>query len=167
MVDSLAINRWLLDRYGKVTWADLPRYRVSWTTGQTEKRLIKDRNVFSGPIFLRTESGVFEVPKYPFNKDRWVLEKCIVVPRDYAIVGVNHTYEPLFVFETNKGEFLPLEKKAINLILHFHEHPELTRLSPSELASAEAKAEAEEVADFEQKIGEVMTPWTQMKDLIE
>ena len=95
------------------------------------------------------------------------LEKCIPVPPDYAIVGVNHSYEPLWVFETNDHKFLPLEKKAINLLLHFHEHPELTRLTPGQLASEEAKAEAAEVEEFEQKLGESMTPWQQMKDLIE
>jgi hypothetical protein len=167
MSDSLVINQWLKDRFGNVTWAELPKYRVSWTTGQTEKRYIKDRQVFSGPIYLRTESGVFTVPKYPFSKDRWVLEKCIAVPRDYDIVGTNHTYEPLFVFETNKGEFLPLEKKAINLIIYFHERPEANRMTPGQMADDEAKIDAAEVAEFEQKIGEMMTPWDQMKDLIE
>lgn len=166
MLDCLAINTWLKDTYGNVVWADVPRYRVSWTTTQMEKRLITNRKVFSGPIFLREESGVFDVPKYPFAIDRWVLEKAIPVPTDYAIVGVNYTYEPLWVFQTNKGAFLPLERKAVKIVIFFHEAPELSHKSPDDFAREEAKIDAAEVAEFEASLEDVMTPWSQM-DLVE
>jgi hypothetical protein len=167
MIDCLAINTWLKDTYGLTVWADVPRYRVSWTTTQPEKRLIKNRKVFSGPIFLREESGVFDVPKYPFAQDRWVLEKAIPVPDDYAIVGVNYTYEPLWVFQTNKGAYLPLERKAVKLVIFFHEAPELSHKSPDDFAREEAKIDAAEVAEFEAQLEDVMTPWSQIKDLVE
>lgn len=157
MLEALAINQWLKDTYGCVTWGDHQRYRVSWTTEQTEKRFIKDRQVFSGPIFLRTETGVFEVPKYPFDKDRWAVEKCIPNPPGYDIAGVNYSYEPLFILKTNTDEYLPLEKKAIRIIIFFHENPDITRMNPAQLADAELKMEAQEVAEFEDKLQDIMS----------
>lgn len=164
--EQLQVNKWLLDRYGRWEGADVPRYRVSWSTNQTEKRLVKDRAVYSGPIFLRHETGVFELPKYPYDQDRWVLEKCIPNPAGYDIVDCNYSYEPLWVFKTNKGNYLPLERKAINLILKFHEDPSLTRMTPGMVEDEELKKEANEVAEFEMILEEMMTPWSQM-DLVE
>lgn len=161
------LNQWLKDTYGNVVWGDHAKYRVSWTTGQVEKRLIQNRNVFSGQIFLRTESGVFEVPRYPFDKDRWVVEKCVPNPSGYDIVDSNYSYEPLFILQTNKGVFLPLEKKAVRIIINFHENPQKTHMTPGEMESDEARREAEEVAEFEAKLEDAMTPWTQIKDLVE
>ncbi len=169
MPDPLKINQWLKDHYGNMVGADVPKYRVSWSTGQTEKRYIKDRAVFSpsGNIFLRYETGVFEVPKYPFCKDRWVLEKACPAPQFGQIKDTNISYEPLWVFQTNSGAFLPLERKAIRLLLYFYENPELTRKTPGQLEDEEKQIEAREVAEFEEKLEDIMTPWNQMKDLVE
>lgn len=166
MPDDLKINQWLKDSYGNVTWGDHAKYRVSWTTGQTEKRFIRDRNVFAGPIFLRTETGVFEVPKYPYDKDRWALEKCIPNPPGYDIAGVNFSYEPLFILKTNEGEYLPLEKKAIRIILYFHNNPDINQQSPNDIVDAEAKMEAKEVAEFDDKLRDIMSDPNQI-DLVE
>jgi hypothetical protein len=166
MSEDITINRWLKDSYGNVPWADLPRYRVVWTTGLTEKRFIKDRQVFSGPIYLRTETGVFTVPKYPFAKDRWALECCMHLPPEYGIVDANHTYEPIFVMQDNKGNFLPLERRAIAIIVFFHQHPDLTRLSPTDVAEMEKRIDAQEVAEFEAKLENEMSDPYQI-DLIE
>lgn len=158
MTDDLKLNQWLKDNYGSVTWGDHQRYRVSWTTGQTEKRFIKDRNVFSeGGLWLRRETGVFTVPKYPFAKDRWVLEKCVPNPPQYEVVDVNHSYEPLFVLQTNEQEYLPLERRAIKIIIFFHENPDISKLTPGQLADAEAQIEAAEVAEFDNKLQDIMS----------
>lgn len=138
--------------------ADTPKYRVSWTTGQTEKRFIKDRNVFSDSgLFLRTESGVFAVAKYPYDKDRWVLEKAVPVPSGYDVVDCNYSYEPLFIFKDKDGNFLPLERQAVVMLIFFHENPDVTKLTPEQMADMEKKIEAKEVMEFEDKLQDVMS----------
>jgi hypothetical protein len=62
MADDVKINQWLKDTYGNMLDSDVPKYRVVWSSNLTEKRFIKDRAVYSGPIFLRHETGVFGRP---------------------------------------------------------------------------------------------------------
>ena len=77
MSDSIyEINKNLIDQFGRDLSSGLPNFRLVKTTGQTEKRYL-EHNVFSsdGNIYLRTDKGVEEVPKYEaIFDDMWVLE---------------------------------------------------------------------------------------------
>ena len=90
-------------------------------THQTEKRM-GEFNIFYGSIYLRTEKGLKEVPKYPYDRDRWILEK--------LFYGIRHTevlaekpgvYEPVHVLKDAMGGYLPLNWKVVKMIVEFAE----------------------------------------------
>lgn len=98
-----------------------------WSTDQLEFREGEFNDFIAGTnVLLRTFKGVREVPKYSYIKDRWILERFI--PGVYAYnpempLSMWGSYEPLFVFESNKGEYLPLSLKVVEVIVHQIENP--------------------------------------------
>jgi hypothetical protein len=139
MEPLLILNRRLKDKYGTIS--DHARYRIVWSTTETEKR--KGRfNDFYGPIFLRTVEGIREVPKYPFYKDRWVLEMYTGISYFTSEVVDHNGYEPLFVFDNN-GKYLDPVWRAVEFILYRANSP--VKRSASDIADEDrAKEEAEE-----------------------
>jgi hypothetical protein len=114
-MNLIEVNKKLADNYG-LFFDGKPNYRVVWSTDETEKRFGTVR-VFAGSIFIREETGVHEMPKYPFSKDRFVLEKRILLfnPELTEKIG----YEPLFVFQDKHGNPLPLAWRPLEYILYF------------------------------------------------
>lgn len=103
-----------------------PMFRLVWSTLQHEKRL-GEFSVYAGPIFLRTEVGVRELPKYPYLADRWILEQWyppeIAISRELPDSKYG-SYEPIYVFEDKNGNALPLLLKVAEIIMHskFNNH---------------------------------------------
>ena len=62
--------------------------------------------VFAGSIYVRTEVGVKEVLKYPFDQDSWVLEKLINVDDNDELI-TKTSYEPLYIFKDKNGKSTP------------------------------------------------------------
>lgn len=162
MSDDIAINQWVKDIYG-CDITGKPKFRVSWTTGQLEK--IHGRfNVFYGEIFVREEVGVKEQPKYPYDKDRWVLEK-LEYNTGNAQLTENYSYEPIFIFKDKHGLFLPLERKVVALILfQLHHIGEEAQIRTS-MEEADVKSMDAEIDYFRQKLGEGQPLYA--KDLVE
>ena len=115
MADDLKINKWLAQHYG-MTIDGMAIYRVIWSTGLTEHRNGK-YDIFAGSIYVRTEVGVKEVLKYPFDQDRWILEKLINVDNNDELV-TKTSYEPLYIFKDKDGNYLPLIGKAVEYYMH-------------------------------------------------
>lgn len=125
MDDISTLNNKLKKIYG-VHEDGRPYFRLSWTSTQSEKRFGTFRE-FYGKIFLREYDGVAEKLKYPWCKDRWVLEKLTFPMRMYKywspeLIGVeNGSYEPVWVFSKNeqyqKPEWNPITK-LVSLALY-------------------------------------------------
>lgn len=93
------INEILLNRFGRVF--DRPKYRLTWSTTATEFRYVEGSEYYLN-IKLRDVKTIQEMPKYPRDKDRWVLEILTEIPESlkHELVGDRGlTYEPLWVFK--------------------------------------------------------------------
>jgi len=94
-------NASLLFNYGRL-W-DKPKYRLSWTNDCREQRYVEGKQYLEGSkgrIFLHDVKGIAEMPKYPRDRDRYVLEILVEVPKALWEELVEHTsYEPLHIFK--------------------------------------------------------------------
>jgi hypothetical protein len=118
-MDAEAINERLELYYGREL-DGRARYRVVWSTHQFEKRQ-GEFNEFYGQIFLRTFVGIKELPKYPYDQDRWVIEKLFYIRNTEIIAERPGSYEPFYIFKGPAGEFLPLNAKVVDMVVGFAE----------------------------------------------
>lgn len=113
------INKRLLDNYGRGV-AELPSYRVVWSSNEREVRT----NVFLGTKM--------ETEKYPMFPDCWILEH----PQPNLLneeLDVRVSYEPLWVFAPE----LDADWEAIEKIIYFHIH----RVAPKSAKALEHEHE--------------------------
>ena len=107
MMETLeTINQRLKDSYGTDITGMYPNFRIVWSDGERELRRA-EVNVFLAKVFLRTEYGVQLLPKYPFIKERFVLEKFTPTDNPELVEGYKN-YEPIYVFEDKFGNALPV-----------------------------------------------------------
>ncbi len=103
-----SINKQLRDEYS-LAWNGQPIWRVVWSEDQIEKRHGTYNDYTPGGMFLRTVTEWREVPKYrQWIQEKFVLERLTVIPeinQDELVDKVS--YEPVWVFEDNKGNPLP------------------------------------------------------------
>ena len=133
------INRKLLDKYGRDTVLNQPRFRVVWSTSQIEKRYGEFEIFSEGGIFLRTERGVSEVRKYEEYPDMWVLEQLQpTAGNPYLEHIVKFSYEPLWVFGAANSNRDPIWK-AVDLLVRnrLHGDPNKINMSPADLERQE------------------------------
>lgn len=127
-----------------------PRYRVVWSTQQFEKRA-GTFNEFYGTIFLREFIGIKEVPKYPYDPDRWVVEKLFYLPNKEIIAEKPGSYEPIYVLKDGAGGYLPLNWKVVDMVVNFAEKKpmgiKLTDADWSEQEQAQIQQETEYFED--------------------
>lgn len=102
------INKKLADVFGKGV-DGLPKFRVVWSNEQTEKRFGTFEEWY-GDIFVRSVTGVREVPKYYYLDNVWVLEHRM--PNDNPELFEKVTYEPIYVFPQN----LPLNWDVVSFV---------------------------------------------------
>jgi len=95
--DVALINTRLEELYNKHIVKNQANFRLVWANDQIEKRR-GTFNVYYGDIFLRQESGIKEVPKYPWFQDEWVVERLI---ENYFpdIYEGDYVYEPVYSFK--------------------------------------------------------------------
>jgi hypothetical protein len=114
------INSRLKENYG----SDLQGnafYRLVWSTGEVEKRLGTFQDYY-GQIYLRTVTEVRQVPKYPNNLNRFVLEILLKGAGPEEVKDYNY-YEPLYVFERDDGTPLEPIWRAIEFLVQMHRFP--------------------------------------------
>lgn len=113
------INDRLLLYYGKEI-DGRQRYRVVWSTDQFERR-VGEFNEFYGKIFLRRFVGMKDCAKYPYDPDRWVVEKLFYIKNNEIIAEKPGSYEPFYILKGPVGEFLPLDAKVVDMVVNFAE----------------------------------------------
>jgi hypothetical protein len=137
------INIKIKETYGCHIETGDPKFRISWTTDQFEKRY-EEFEVFteSGAIYLRTEKGVSQVPKYSHDhRDMWVLERLLpTVGNPYLEMVCKYSYEPLWIFGVGNSDRTPIWR-AVKLLIDnaIFGDPNYKPLSPSDLVAAEEK----------------------------
>ncbi len=109
-----SLNNQLIDLFGLETNANMAMFRIVYSDNQYEKRRV---DYYNGVRLLIPE--VLEVPKYSWIKQRWVLEQLVIVPEMNMLeLPCNVlSYEPLWIFETQRGEYLPPRIDAAKLII--------------------------------------------------
>lgn len=145
-----AINKRLADR-GK-TLDGRPVWRVSWIDDQREIRKGKWDIITEAGIYLRTEVGIKEVPKYPWIKGCWGLEKIVFLPENsdahLELVNIrNGSYELIYPFCDSNGNPLPVNARVVEMVLWHLENP--TKRFESDDKEEDQKKFAEEVAYYE------------------
>jgi len=110
-----SINRQLRDHYGIDTESNESMWRVVWANDQYEK-VWRDTT----PEGLHTlYPQVYEVRKYMTSKDRYVLERLVLVPDQNSkeLLGLKKSYEPIWTFQTPKEEYLPPKWEAAKFLV--------------------------------------------------
>lgn len=116
-IDSL--NSQLVDLFGIHTETGDPMFQIVFSDAQFEKRHGEYNDFTPSGIFIRTVTEVREAPKYQWIKGRWVLEQLCVVPEINLpeLPASKLSYEPLWIFETQLGEYLPPRIDAAKLVI--------------------------------------------------
>lgn len=110
------INDLLETHFGIDTISGIPIWRVVWSEDQFEKRLVDTTP--SGVLLLKPE--VREVPKYrQWVQEKYVLERLVLVPDvdKETLPSQKVSYEPMWVFQDNKGNPLPPRFEYCQLIV--------------------------------------------------
>lgn len=100
-----SINQQLVNLFGIDTITSQPMFRVVWSNDQFERRLVDTTD--KGIFLLHSE--VREVPKYPWIKERYILERLVLVPEFHQteLAGKKLSYEPLWVFKGKDEQYVP------------------------------------------------------------
>lgn len=140
------LNRRLLDYYGRTEPEGLPNYRIVWSDDQFEKR--KFMHTDSGVELLYSE--VRRVPKYrQWVQSKYILERLTVISNfEGSDLTEVLSYEPVYVFETAKGEALNPTWHAVNFIVanvnHNMAHTGYVKYKDPEANPEEAKEAKEQ-----------------------
>lgn len=110
------INRQLESHFGVNTDDMRPIWRVSWSDDQIEKRMTNTTK--SGLILL--SPIVAELPKYQWIKERWILERLVVVPeiQQTELLGLKVSYECIWNFSGKGGGPVQPNFPACEFIIH-------------------------------------------------
>ena len=152
-IDAELINKFLA-KFGNIPLSDSqPMFRLIWTDNENELRR-GTYNIFHAGIFLKTETGVLRVPKYPHLKERYIIEKWYP-PEIYFTPelpeSVNGGYEVKYIFEDEKYNRLPLRMKVAEKLMKSWMKPnpsKMARESRDRLA-AQVKEEKSYQADMD------------------
>lgn len=115
-----SLNQQLIDLYGIDTASAQAIWRIVWSEDQFEHRLGDYEDFSPAGIYLRTVREVRWVPKYrQWIKQRYVLERLVAIPVTNMpeLPASKTSYEPIWVFQTTSGVYLPPRIDACKLIV--------------------------------------------------
>lgn len=107
------INERMTRLYGLHTVKNLPNYRVVFADEKYTEKRSGTFSVHAGDIFLREETGIREVEKYPWCRNQWVVEGIIPNPHNDVYEG-DYIYNIVWAFPEN----LPLNWLAVMRVMH-------------------------------------------------
>jgi len=145
-----AVNYLLEARYGKDTVKNTPKFRLAWSTNQIERRYGRYDVYYMKHIYLRTETGLVEVPKYPDFPDCWILENFIYAPIQEIPESQTGHYEIVYPFVSQKDR-KPLEPlfRVCEIVIWTMRHPHNPGELMNILTDQDKKLFDKEVAYFE------------------
>ena len=108
------INRQLREHFSFDANTNQPIFRVIWSDDQLEKVL---SDYTPEGLHLLTPR-VIQRPKYAYAKGRYILERLVVVPEvnKSEMLEANLSYEPIWIFETQLGVYLPPKFEVAKII---------------------------------------------------
>lgn len=115
----VALNNRLSERYGR-SIEGTAKFRVVWSEDEFEKRVTQ----YTDEGFQLIHSEVRELPKYrQWVHAKYILEKLTVVPEFVKTDLVDKiSYEPVWVFESNKGiPLVPTWPVCYHILESLHE----------------------------------------------
>lgn len=117
-VESEIINNWLSGG-PKVPLKEQPLFRLVWSDDQYELRTGTFTDWASG-VKIREYKATERVPKYNYIKERWIIEQWFP-PEVTLNAELPHShegsYEPIYVFESSKGQVLPLNLRVAQIVV--------------------------------------------------
>ena len=154
------INEVLKTRYG-TNLREQPKFRIVSSDSQFEKRF-GVYNEFYGKIFIRQFKGLKEVPKYPYIKNKWVLERWmppeVAYTRDIPETSEG-SYEPLFVFQDEYENPLEIWEEAVHKLISVCLNPQLYGDRKSNLKEEDKKEFNKDAREIEDEITEQGRTW--------
>jgi hypothetical protein len=114
------INRQLVDLYGIDTVTGKPMWRVVWSEDQFEYRHGTYVDYDRSGCCLREVTETRYAPKYSqWIRNKHVLERLVVIPEINAgdLPATKLSYEPVYPFETNSGQYLPPRLDACQFVI--------------------------------------------------
>lgn len=116
-----SINRQLIDLFGIDSLSGQPIWRIVWSDDQYEHRHGTYDDYTEGGIYLRTVTEVRYVPKYKqWIPHKYVLERLVLIPEVSSpeLPATKMSYEPLYPFETDSGQYLPPKLEAAKFVIN-------------------------------------------------
>jgi hypothetical protein len=115
-----SLNRQLIDLFGIDTITGQPIWRIVWSEEQYEWRYGTYDDITESGIYLRTVTETRFVPKYKqWIQSKYVLERLVVIPESNAgdLPATRLSYEPIYPFQTNSGQYLPPRLDAAQFVI--------------------------------------------------
>lgn len=114
-----SINNQLTHSFGIDTITGRPIWRIVFSSDQLEKRLGTYDDYSPAGLYLRTVTEVREVHKYPWIDHKFVLERLVIIPdiNQHELPISKLSYEPIYVFQTGSGEYLPPKLEAAKFVV--------------------------------------------------
>lgn len=154
-----AINYLLELRYHKDQVRNKPRFRISWSTNQTERRFGNYHVYYMQHIFLREETGELEVPKYPNFPDCWVLETFVYYPIQEIPETKNGHYEIIYPFLSQSGIALEPLFRVCEIIIYALRHPNSPQETMNILEERDRKLYEGEISYFKDILNDEGRSW--------
>jgi hypothetical protein len=153
------INYVLEARYGLDTVRRKPKYRISWSTTEIERRFGTYHVYYMQNIFLREETGEMDTPKYPDFPDCWVLEKFIYAPVLELAESQNGHYEIMYPFLSPKKEPLEPLFRVCELVIWMANNPQNPHELMNILTERDKKLFESEVSYFKDVLDDENRSW--------
>ena len=146
MTDNLIVNNInkRLRSYG-LNQYDEPNFRVVFSDDQTERRK-GTFNDYHGNLFIRSVTEVREVPKYPWIKGKWIIERWAsgeLSKHQDLVTLKNGVYICVYVFQDINQRYLPPLWRVCEIVLKHILNP----ISKAEMQARDEKLLAKEDED--------------------
>jgi hypothetical protein len=112
------VNQRLKEHYGRTVDTGQVNWRIVWSDDQYEQRYGEYVDYSESGLYLRTVTESRKVLKYPWINHRYVLERLSIVPMVHNTeLHTKVSYEPIYTFEADNGEALPVKWEPAKFII--------------------------------------------------
>jgi len=115
-----SLNRQLIDHFGIDTITGQAMWRIVWSEDQFEHRYGTYTDFTPSGIFIREVTETRYVPKYrQWIREKYVLERLVIIPEVSMseLPATKISYEPIYPFQTDSGEYLPPRIDASKFVI--------------------------------------------------